>query len=155
MFAKTPKLKQIFQTGLFGLVIVSVSACSAIYRNHGYTPTDAELAEVVVGVDTRDTVSESVGPPSSSGVLDDSGFYYVATRIRHYGAREPEIVARELVAISFDSAGVVRNIERFGLQDGQVIPLSRRVTSSGVQDKTFIRQLLGNLGRFNPTSALE
>lgn len=148
-------IKQILRASLFGLVLASVSACAAIYRNHGYTPTDVELAEVKVGVDTRDTVTESIGVPSATGVLDDSGFYYVSSRFRHYGAKEPEIVSRELVAISFDQGGVVRNIERFGLQDGQVIPLSRRVTSSSVADKTFLRQLLGNLGRFNPNQALQ
>ena len=98
---------------------------------------------------------DSVGSPGASGVLEESGYYYVATRMRHYGPREPQVVSRELVAISFDQRGVVRNIERFGLEDGRVIPLSTRVTSSSVEDKTFLRQLLGNLGRFNPGTVLE
>jgi len=44
---------------------------------------------------------------------------------------------------------VVRNIERFGLERGQVVTLSRRVTDDNIADTTFIRQLMGNLGRFN------
>ena len=40
---------------------------------------------------------------------------------------------REIVAITFDDSGVVRNIERFGLEDGNVVALSRRVTDSNVQ----------------------
>jgi len=59
------------------------------------------------------------------------------------------------VAITFDQRGVVRGIERYGLEDGRTIPLQRRVTSSSVEDKTFLRQLLGNLGRFNPGNVLE
>lgn len=155
MFAIRTMLKPVRRAALLGLVVLSISACSAIYRNHGHVPTPDDLATIQVGVDTRDSVTESIGAPSSSGVLNEGGFYYVATRIRHYGPAEPKIVARELVAISFDSSGVVRNIEHFGLQDGQVVTFQRRVTSSSIQDKTFLRQLLGNLGRFNPGSVLQ
>ncbi|KPQ14077.1 MAG: hypothetical protein HLUCCO18_16175, partial [Rhodobacteraceae bacterium HLUCCO18] len=41
------------------------------------------------------------------------------------------------------------NVERFGLEDGNVVALSRRVTDSNVQGIGFLRQLLGNLGRIN------
>ena len=54
------------------------------------------------------------------------------------------------MAISFDSRGRVANIERFGLERGQVIPLERRITDNGESDRTFLRQLLGNLGRIGP-----
>jgi hypothetical protein len=43
----------------------------------------------------------------------------------------------------------VRNIETFGLQEGRVVALSRRVTDDNLRDTTFIRQLLGNVGRFD------
>lgn len=46
------------------------------------------------------------------------------------------------------------NIERFGLEDGQVIQLSRRVTESSVQDIGFLRQILSNFGRINIAEAL-
>jgi len=155
MFGIRPQLKPAMRAALFGLVALTLGACTTIYRNHGYVPTEEELREVVVGVDTRDSVAETIGTPGSSGVLNDSGFYYVATRVRYFGAAPPKVVERQLVAISFDSAGVVRNIERFGLEDGQVVPLQRRVTSSGVEDKTFLRQLLGNLGRIDPSNLLQ
>ncbi|MEO1732121.1 MAG: outer membrane protein assembly factor BamE [Pseudomonadota bacterium] len=131
-------------------LIFGLTACVATYRNHGYVPPDELLSEIVVGVDTRDTVAETVGPPSSSGLLNDSGFYYVSSRVRNYGMLEPKIIERRLVAISFDSSGVVRNIEEFGLEDGRVVTLQRRITETAVVDETFLRQLLGNLGNFNP-----
>lgn len=136
------------------LLLFALGACTSIYRNHGYAPTEEELAALTVGVDTRDSVIETVGSPGSSGVLEDSGYYYIASRVRYYGAREPEVVSRELVAISFDPSGRLRNIERYGLEDGRVIPLQRRVTESSVEDRTFLRQLLGNLGRFDPGTVL-
>ena len=134
---------------------MALASCAAQYRNHGYVPSEEDLAEVVIGVDTRDSVAETIGAPSSSGVLDVSGYYYIATRLRHYGPTEPKPVSRELVAISFDTAGVVSGVERFGLENGKVIPLQRRVTSSGIQDKTFLRQLLGSLGNIGPGNVIQ
>jgi len=133
-----------------GMVAVALSGCTAIYRNHGYAPTDAELAEIVVGVDTRDSVAETVGAPTSVGVLEDGGYYYVSSRVRYFGAAAPKEVERKLVAISFDRAGVVQNIETFALEDGRAVPLTRRVTDTGITDKGFLRQLLGNIGNFLP-----
>lgn len=132
------------------LLIVSTSACVASYRNHGYIPPSEQLDEIVVGLDTRASVEDTVGPPSSAGILEDSGYYYVRSRVRTFAYFEPEVVEREVLAISFDGDGVVSNIERFGLEDGQVITLERRVTESSVVDRTFLRQLLSNFGRIAP-----
>ncbi len=136
-------------------IALALAGCASVYRNHGYVPTQEELSAIVPGVDTRDSVAESVGTPSASGVLDNGGYYYVSTRMRHYGARQPEIVSRELVAINFDTAGVVTGVQRFGLEDGRIIPLERRVTSSNVEDKTFLRQLVGNIGNIGPGQILQ
>ncbi|MEP2715756.1 outer membrane protein assembly factor BamE [Pseudophaeobacter sp.] len=133
----------------------ALAACTAIYQKHGYTPTEEQLAEVVVGVDTKDTVAESIGVPTASGVLNDGGYYYVSTLMRTRGAGATKPVSRSLVAISFDSRDVVSGVERYSLEDGKVIPLERRVTSSTVEEKTFLRQLLGSLGNFNPGSLIE
>jgi len=82
-------------------------------------------------------------------VLDQSGYYYVSSKFRHFGAMAPKEIDRQVLAISFDAAGVVSNIERFGLQDGNVVVLSRRVTDNSVRDSTFIRQLLRSFGNVN------
>jgi outer membrane protein assembly factor BamE (lipoprotein component of BamABCDE complex) len=136
-------------------VCVLAAACTAQYRNHGYVPSEEELANVLVGVDTRDSVAESIGTPTAGGVLNESGFYYVRSRVRTYGAFEPTEIERKLVAISFDSRGVVSNVEEFGLEDGRVVALSRRVTDSGLADITFLQQLIGNIGNFQASDFLE
>ena len=69
---------------------------------------------------------------------------------RAIGQLASKEIERQVVAISFSSNGVVQNIERFGLERGEVVQISRRVTSSSVKDKSFLRQLLGNIGRFSP-----
>ncbi|MEX5728472.1 outer membrane protein assembly factor BamE (lipoprotein component of BamABCDE complex) [Rhodovulum iodosum] len=128
---------------------LGLSACSPIYRNHGYAPTESELSEIVVGIDSRDAVAELVGPPATSGMMRDDAWYYVASRWRTVAYRAPELIERQVVAVSFDDDGTVANIERYAMEDGRVIALNRRVTDDNVAGISFIRQLLGNIGNFD------
>ncbi len=136
--------------GALALALAVLSACSAIYQNHGYVPRTDDLETIVVGEDTRESVGEKIGRPSSAGILAESGWYYVGSRWKQSGPRAPQEIERNVVAISFDAAGVVENVEHFGLEKGQVVVLSRRVTSSNVKGVGFLRQLLGNLGKLSP-----
>lgn len=135
---------------LAAVLALGLSACSPIYRNHGYAPTDDELSEIVVGIDSRDAVAELVGPPATSGVMRDDAWYYVSSRWKTVAYRAPELVDRQLVAVSFDGDGTVQNIERYTMEDGRVIALNRRVTDDNLAGISFIRQLLGNIGNFDP-----
>lgn len=135
--------------GLGVIALVALTACTAQFRTHGYVPSEDVLQQIVPGIDTRSTVEDLVGVPSTTGVLNDSGFYYIESDVRHFAWQRPEVVDREVLAITFDEAGVVENIERYGLQDGQVVPLTRRITRSGDGDISFIRKLFGNIGGIN------
>ena len=133
-----------------GILALCVSACSPTFRNHGYIPPEEQLQELVVGVDTRASVEDIVGPPTAGGVLEGGNFFYVRSTVRIIGPRRPRVIDRQVLAVSFDEAGVLSNIETFGLEDGRVVAISRRVTDSGVSDISFLRQLLGNIGQVGP-----
>ncbi len=133
---------------------LALAGCAEVIRNHGYIPNQEDLDQIAVGVDTQGTVEALVGQPSTSGVLRDSAWFYVGSKVRHFGARKPQEIERQVVAISFAEDGTVTNIERFGLERGQVVTLSRRVTETTVRDVTFIRQIIRNFGRIDLGEAL-
>lgn len=137
------------------LAVLAITACAPIYRNHGYVPPELDLAQVAVGQTTVEELPTLIGRPSAQGLLTGSGWYYVGSRWRHYGPYQPQEIRREVVAVSFDQGGVVSNVERFGLERGRVIVLSRRVTDSGVTSVSLIRQLMGNLGNFTPGQLID
>lgn len=130
------------------LAVLGLAACAPIYRNHGYVPPETDLAQVVVGQTTMDDLPGLIGRPTAQGLLTGSGWYYVGSRWRRMGAAAPEEIDRQVVAISFAQSGVVSNVERFGLERGRVVTLSRRVTDGSVTEISLIGQLLGNLGNF-------
>lgn len=128
-------------------LVLGLAACSATFRNHGYMPPEEDLSGILVGVDSRDTVEAAIGQPGVAGITDDSGWYYIRSRFRTYAYQAPEEIDRQVLAITFDSEGTVRNIERFGLENGRVVALSRRVTDDNTAGIGFLRQAFGNLGR--------
>lgn len=134
--------------------LMVLGACAEIIRKHGYIPPQEDLDAVIVGVDTRDSVGSSLGRPGTSGVLKGGDWFYIGSKVRHFGARKPKEIDRQVVAVRFNEAGVVENVERFGLERGRVVVLSRRVTETTVRDVTFIRQIIRNFGRINLGDAL-
>lgn len=135
-------------------VTATLAGCTAQYRDHGYVPPAEDLAAIEVGRDTRESVRETIGAPTTSALVDERGYYYVSSRMRHFGWRAPEEVSREIVAVSFGDSGTVTNVERYGLEDGIAVPLERRVTETG-GSAGFLRQLLSRLGGFSPGAFLE
>ena len=139
---------QTSRKGFIALALVAtVAGCSPVFRNHGYVPTEQDLALIVVGVDTRETVGEKIGRPTTSGLLNDEGWFYVQSRYRHFGPRAPQEIERQVLAVTFNEAGTVENIARYGLEDGKVVQISRRVTEPNVKGLNVIQQILGSFGR--------
>ncbi|MFO1203964.1 MAG: outer membrane protein assembly factor BamE [Tabrizicola sp.] len=137
------------------VMVASVAACSPVYRNHGYVPSEEELAQVEVGKDTRETVGQKIGRPSTQGLLNDVGWFYVQSRYKHFGPRAPQEVERQVLAVTFNDAGVVENIARYGLEDGRVVQISRRVTETNVKGLSFIQQILGTFGKIRATDIVD
>lgn len=147
---------KVMRTAVALSALAVLSACAVtLDDSHGYVPDDTLLNEVKLGVDTKETVGRLLGRPGTEGVIDDFGWYYVQSDYETFLWRAPKEVDREVVAVSFSENGVVQNVERFGLEDGRVVALSRRVTTSNTRGIGFLRQLFSNLGTFNAGDFIE
>jgi outer membrane protein assembly factor BamE (lipoprotein component of BamABCDE complex) len=130
------------------LVLLVLTACQATYTNHGYLPPPEDIETLQIGA-TRDEVVDLIGSPGSSGVMRDEAWFYTDYRIRNFAYQPPEIIERNILAVSFNEAGRVQNIERYGLDDGRVVQFSRRVTTSSVEDIGILRSILSNFGQID------
>ncbi|WP_246534523.1 outer membrane protein assembly factor BamE [Aliiroseovarius lamellibrachiae] len=148
-------MSRVMRFGLAVMLAGLIAACSATYRNHGYMPTDTDVEVLQIGVDTRETVAQAIGQPGTAGLLTSSGWYYVQSRFKHFTYNAPEEIDRQVLAVSFSDAGTVTNIERFGLEDGRVVVLSRRVTATNIKGVSFLRQLFGSFGRITLEDSLK
>ena len=140
--------------GLAVAALCLTLGCTPMFRNHGYIPPEEDLAQVTVGQTTRDEALALLGAPTATGLLNADGLYYVQSRFRHYGPFAPEEVDRQVLVVTVSDTGLVSNVERFGLEDGQIVALSRRVTDNGAQEGALLRQLFGALGNFDASQLI-
>lgn len=122
-----------------------LSACAPQMRVHGYVPSAADVSRITPGVDDRFTVEEALGRPSSSGLLGDSTWYYVQSTTAQVAYNAPQVVDRVVLAVAFDDTGLVRSIDRYGIEDGRIINLTTRITETGGRQLGVLEQLFGNL----------
>ena len=132
-----------------------LSACAPDIRKSGYYPLESELEAVSVGQTTRAEVLGLVGSPSIGSPNSDGVIYYVGQRVRHFGPMKPEVVDRQVVVVSFDSRDRVSNVQVLGLEDGQVVVISQRVTETISGDFGFFQQLFGNIGNVSAAQIVD
>ena len=149
MGAMTCKLRKSAKAlGLVSLLAIA-TGCTQMDRYHGFMPPEEELATLEVGATTKDEVVTRFGPPIADRGLQNNTIYYASSQFRYFGPFAPEEVDRQVLAIDFDSNNRVRNVARYTLEDGRVVALDRRVTDDGINDVTFLGQLLGSFGRID------
>ena len=144
MPVKLGKLRVVVMATLVGAL---VAGCSPIERYTGFIPPQEEIDTLEVGVSTKEQVVALFGQPIADRALQNNTIYYAASKFERVGPFAPEEVAREVLAVSFDNSDRLRNVTRYGLEDGRVVALDRRVTDDGIADVSFLSQLLGSLGR--------
>ncbi len=130
------------------LAAVAVSGCSSIRSQHGFQVIEAKPAEVVVGTDTKSTVTERLGSPSVVSTFEPNIWFYVSSAMSRKAFFRPKVTAREVVAVSFDPASEkVTAVETYDIADGKVVQFAERETPTRGRQLSVLEQLLGNVGR--------
>lgn len=128
-----------------------LGSCSPTVVNHGYRLDPSRVASIRPGVSSREEVLRTLGSPSATATFDAKRWYYISQREEHSSFYRQELVAQDVVAITFDPRGVVEEVEVRGLdQANQIDPSSDKTRTAG-NELTLLQQIFGNIGRFNPT----
>lgn len=142
-------LKKSGAVGALTILSLGGVACSPIVHHQGYAPRAAELHSIQVGVDSRESVVRTLGRPSTIGSFDSNNWYYISMKAQTYAFYKPEVVEQTVVTISFNEAGTVSEVGRYGLEDGRVIDLVTKTTPTSGRKLTILQQIFQNLGKFN------
>ncbi len=130
-------------------IAVLLAACEPRIFIHGYVPVPEVIEEVEPGVQNQIEVSRLLGSPSTTSVFGKNVWMYITDRVEHFAFYKPEILSRDVLAISFDANGVVEEIVTLTLVDGIVIDPVSRTTPTYGKEFGLLEQLLGNIGRFD------
>ncbi len=142
---------------LLGCLLLSVpplTACSWLMPPPAMrgNKVDAEhLKELVPGTSTKADVTALIGSPTATDTFDSNTWLYISEVTQQRIGRTLGELDQNVVVLTFDEAGTLRTVGTKGKQDALPVAVVARTTPSPGTEASFIQQLLGNIGRFNPT----
>ena len=131
-------------------ILVTVG-CEPRIDVRGNVPDPDLLADIEIGHINKEQVIALIGSPSSISPLSSNTWYYVRERTETVAFFEPEVKERKILVIVFDKNGVAEKVKLYGLEDARKIEIVERVTPTAGKEFTILKQLFGNIGRFEPT----
>lgn len=129
----------------------ATAACAPVQTYNGFRPdrNNEEIPDPQVGVDTRDTVQQRFGSPSTTAVFDQTAWYYVSSVQERVAFYTPRTVDRRVMVVRFDG-DTVSAVEKFGLERGRLVAYNDEETPTRGRELGVIEQLLGNVGNTAP-----
>jgi outer membrane protein assembly factor BamE (lipoprotein component of BamABCDE complex) len=128
---------------------VALGACEPPVKVRGHMPDKETIAQIRPGQDGRSDVVNLLGSPSSVSSFRDKTWYYIGSREQKLAFFKPDVLERNVFAVTFDEGDTVESTRLYTLADANNIDPVDRITPSPGRDLTILQQLLGNLGRFN------
>src|SRR6185437_12137905 len=115
--------------------------CTPVVSQRGYLPDPIGEAAIKIGTDTKTTVQESLGDPSTQAIFGGDVWYYISSVERQVAFFDPTVQSRSIMAVHFDKEGKVANIRHYALKDGHVIAFETSETPAKGRELTFLQQL--------------
>ncbi len=110
------------------------------------------LQELVPGTSTQADVTALIGSPTAKATFDPNTWLYISEDTRIRIARTPGVDNQNVVILTFDDSGVLRDIRKLDQKDELPATVVARTTPSPGTEASFMQQLLGNVGRFSPVA---
>ena len=129
------------------MALGAAAACAPVTTYSGFRPerNDVEIADPQVGVDTRSTVQQRFGSPSTTAVFEATSWYYVSQTQERIAFYSPRTTDRRVMIVRFDG-DTVSAVEKFGMERGRLVAYNDDYTPTRGRELGLLEQLLGNVG---------
>ncbi len=126
---------------------LAAGGCTKVRDFQGHLLDDTLVASVQPGVDTRDSVTATLGRPTFVGQFDQRDWYYVSRRTHQFAFATPRPKEQTVLHIRFDEAGNVASVQRTGLEQvASISPTGDKTPTLG-RERSFFEELFGNIGQ--------
>jgi outer membrane protein assembly factor BamE (lipoprotein component of BamABCDE complex) len=112
-----------------------------------------QLKELTPGVSSKADVTAVIGSPTARGTFDDNTWIYISEVTQPRIGRTLGELEQNVVLLNFDDKGTLQTVQTRAKDDSLPVSVVARTTPSPGTEASFMQQLLGNIGRFNPAGA--
>ena len=146
---------------LLGAVLAAspllLSGCALfgpIPTERGQMVQKEDYDKLVPGTTTRAEVTALLGSPTARATFDDNTWYYIGEVTAPVPLARPKIDRQQVLVLNFDGSGTLRSLRRLDQSNAHDVAMVGRVTPSPGSEATFMQQLIGNVGRYNPLGSI-
>ncbi|MCQ8279387.1 outer membrane protein assembly factor BamE [Acetobacteraceae bacterium KSS8] len=95
-------------------------------------------------------VTALLGSPTARATFNDNTWFYIGEITAPVPLARDKIEKQQVLVLNFNQGGTLENVRRLDKADAHDVPMSSRVTPSPGSDSSFLQQVIGNVGRYNP-----
>ena len=128
-------------------VVVLFGGCTTAKQNEwflshaGNMPAKERIEKIKIG-ETKDTVIDVLGLPSSVNAFDENSWIYMSSDIKKMAFFAPEEKERNILHITFNQSDEVSDIKFLSLEDGKKIKEIEFLCSTSFFYSLFIRKII-------------
>lgn len=148
---------QLFRVALLSLLLPlcgchSYDLFSYPTQARGEQMDPSDLKQLVPGISTRRDVTALLGSPTQAASFDPNAWIYISQVTHPVIAGTLGVNSQHVYVLTFDTGGVLQNVASKDKADALPVQVVTRTTPSPGTNASFMQQLIGNIGRFNPSA---
>ena len=131
---------------LVAAAALAAGGCSSIRESRGFIADPTLTQSIQPGIDNKQSVQGTLGRPSFESQFGEPTWYYVSSVTGRKPFVRPRIDTHQVLAVQFDAAGNVSNVERSGLDKVVYLTPDGDETPTLGRERSFFEDLFGNIG---------
>jgi outer membrane protein assembly factor BamE (lipoprotein component of BamABCDE complex) len=122
-------------------IVTLLMGCTPVVSQRGYLQDLDTEASIEPDSDTKTTIQQRLGYPSTEATFTQDAWYYISSVEKQIAFFHPTVQSRAILAVYFDKNGKVTDLKHYTLEDGHVVAFETRETPTRGKELTFLQQL--------------
>ncbi len=140
---------------ILSLIVIQFAllGCSPFIENRGFNHETLDISLIKVGVDTKDSVMEKFGSPSSTSLYPsrpgrkDSKWFFITKQTSTSAFFKPDTLKQQTVVVAFDEKDVVTEVDK--IEGETVVAINKGKTENTGYESNVMRDIFGNFGKYS------
>ena len=143
--------RTLLRLSAIAVMVIAGASCAPVTTYSGFRSdfNNTDLPQPQIGVDTKATVQQHYGTPSTTAVFDQAAWYYVSSAQQQVAFYAPHTTQRHVMVVKFNG-DTVAAVENYGIERGRIVAYNTNVTPTRGRELGMLEQIFGNIGNTSP-----